>query len=102
VGAQGGSRIITAVFQVLSNVVDFDMGVGQAVGAARFHHQHLPDEISLEPGAFTREVWDALRARGHKLAWTKWPIGSAPAIVRKDGQWTGAVDPRIGGLAMGY
>src|SRR4030095_10945599 len=39
-GAQGGSRIITAVWQVMSNVIDYGMDVGEAVGALRFHEQH--------------------------------------------------------------
>jgi gamma-glutamyltranspeptidase / glutathione hydrolase len=42
-GARGGPRIITAVFQVISNVIDHGMDVGTAVHAPRIHHQHLPD-----------------------------------------------------------
>ena len=48
-GARGGPRIISAAWQVLSNVVDYGMGVGDAVRAPSVHHQHLPDALYFEP-----------------------------------------------------
>jgi len=39
VGTPGGSTIITSVFQTIVNVLEFDMNAGEAVSAARFHHQ---------------------------------------------------------------
>ena len=102
-GAQGGSRIITAVFQVMSNVVDFGMGVGEAVGALRFHHQHLPDAIFVENGSLAEAVARQLSATGHDFKPAGWPLGVAPAIVRSGDTWTGAADPRKpNGLALGY
>ena len=47
-GASGSGRIITLVFQVISNVVDFGMGINAAVSAPRVHHQHLPDTLLYE------------------------------------------------------
>ena len=38
VGSPGGSRIITTVLQVISNVIDHKMPVNEAVSAPRFHH----------------------------------------------------------------
>jgi gamma-glutamyltranspeptidase/glutathione hydrolase len=102
VGAAGGSRIPTAVFQMISNVLDHGFDVGKAVGARRVHHQHLPDVVVVEAGALTHEAWDALGALGHKRNWAKWPIAVGPAIVRQGAEWTGAVDPRDSGLALGY
>jgi gamma-glutamyltranspeptidase/glutathione hydrolase len=101
-GAQGGSRIITAVWQVMSNVIDYGMDVGAAVGARRFHHQHIPDAIFVEAGAFAPDVAQALAGYGHKLLPAQGPLGVAPAIVRKGDTWTGAADPRKNGLALGY
>jgi gamma-glutamyltranspeptidase/glutathione hydrolase len=102
VGARGGSRIITAVWEILSSVIDHDLDVGAAVYAPRFHHQHLPDTVFHEPNALTPAQIEALRARGHTLA----PFKSSPssvvnAILRRDGVWTGAGDPRRGGVAKG-
>ncbi len=97
-GAQGGSRIISTVFQELSNVADFGFDVERAVAAPRFHHQHLPDHVSAEPGALTPEVKAELERRGHRVAIAE-RLGCGPALVWKDGGWTGAADPREGGLA---
>jgi gamma-glutamyltranspeptidase/glutathione hydrolase len=101
-GAQGGSRIITAVWQVMSNVIDYGMDVGEAVGARRFHHQHLPDAIFSEPGALAPDVERTLATYGHKLLPAQGPLAVSPAIVRKGDTWTGAADPRKNGLALGY
>ena len=66
-GAPGGSTIITAVFQVFMNVVEFDMSLEDAVNAGRFHHQWLPNEIKYEKGTFSEELIAQLKAMGHKL-----------------------------------
>jgi gamma-glutamyltranspeptidase/glutathione hydrolase len=39
VGASGGRKIMTAVTQVISNVIDHGMGVQEAVAAARVHRE---------------------------------------------------------------
>ncbi len=49
-GSPGGSRIITAVLQVLLNVIDHRMPLAEAVQAPRIHHQWLPDETMVEAG----------------------------------------------------
>ena len=49
-GSPGGSRIITAVLQVLINVIDHRMPIADAVAAPRVHHQWLPDEVVVERG----------------------------------------------------
>jgi gamma-glutamyltranspeptidase/glutathione hydrolase len=100
-GSPGGSRIITAVLQVISNVIDFHMTIDQAVGAPRLHHQWQPDETYVEAG-FPAAVLDALQTRGHKIVPTA-PHTSANSIeVTPDG-YVGAADPRTrGALAAGY
>src|SRR5215218_7223949 len=49
VGSPGGPTIINTVLQVITNVIDFDMNIQQAIDAPRIHHQWLPDEITYEP-----------------------------------------------------
>src|SRR5262249_18730294 len=100
-GARGGARIITATFQVVSNVLDFGMDVYAAVSPPRLHHQHLPDQISYEEGGLPDADVKALEAMGHKVN-AFWPDGVAPTIVRKGDMWTAAPDPRRGGGAEGY
>ena len=51
-GTPGGSTIITTIAQILIDMLDFDMNLEEAVSAPRFHHQWLPDRISVENGAF--------------------------------------------------
>ncbi len=101
-GARGGPRIITAVLQVLSNVLDFDMGVGDAVYAPRVHHQHLPDTFFYEDGGLTDEQIQALEAMGHHVEPRDSYIGNAPTIVRTPDGWSATPDPRQGGKALGY
>lgn len=66
-GAPGGSTIITAVFQVITNVVDFGLPMEEAVHAGRFHHQWLPDEILVERGALPDSTMAQLKAMGHRF-----------------------------------
>ena len=102
-GAPGGGRIITAVLQVLLNVVDHRMGLEQAVRAPRIHHQWLPDEIVWEPLSLPRDVRDALAGKGHAFAARSRGIGQIFAIeVLADGTRVGVCDHRSGGSAAAY
>ena len=102
-GAGGGPRIITAVWQTISNVIDFRQRADAAVASPRVHHQHLPDILRLEAAAIDRPTDEALRAMGHALDWSddRRAFGAVNAIVRTPAGWEGAADPRGGGAAMG-
>ena len=63
-GSPGGPRIITTVLLALLNVIDFGLDPSEALAQPRFHHQWVPDELSVEAG-IPADVQDALRARGH-------------------------------------
>lgn len=103
VGTPGGSTIITTVFQVVSNVLDFGMNVAQAVLAPRVHHQHLPDRIWSEGDGLPAEVVEGLRALGHAVQLREDLSGDVEAIrVLPDGTLQGLADPRRGGTALGY
>jgi gamma-glutamyltranspeptidase/glutathione hydrolase len=96
-GSPGGSRIISAVMQVIVNVLDYHMDVAAAVAAPRVHHQWLPDEVRLEYG-FSDDILAALRAKGHRIVE---PLGSTSAnsIAVTDKGLLGAPDPRSRGAA---
>jgi gamma-glutamyltranspeptidase / glutathione hydrolase len=103
-GAQGGPTIITTTFQIMSNVIDYDMDISKAVRAPRVHHQHLPDTLQYEKGGLTDATLDALRAMGYEVAPVS-PLGDlgfAASILRRNGQVHGASDPRVHGAAEGY
>ncbi len=100
-GAAGGSRIITTVFEELSNAVDFGMDAADAVRAPRFHQQDSPDLLVLEPRALPEDVRRALEAMGHTTKEVE-HLADAPAISRSLGLWDGAAEPRRdGSLAIG-
>jgi gamma-glutamyltranspeptidase/glutathione hydrolase len=100
-GSPGGSRIITAVLQVIVNVLDLKMPAEKAVSAPRIHEQWLPDEVRVERG-ISRETVEALRARGHIIR-DGVPLTSANSIAITPEGFVGAPDPRSrGALAAGY
>jgi gamma-glutamyltranspeptidase/glutathione hydrolase len=100
-GAAGGSRIITAVFEELSNIVDYGMNIGDAVRAPRFHQQDWPDVLLLEPRGLLTEDRAALEAMGHTTKEAE-HLADAPAVARLLELWQGAAEPRRdGALALG-
>jgi gamma-glutamyltranspeptidase / glutathione hydrolase len=100
-GSPGGSRIITAVLQVILNVIDFGMPIDKAVSTPRLHHQWEPDRVVVEPG-FPPALLDALRARGHTIMPTR-PFTAVNSILVTPDGYVGAADARTrGALAAGY
>jgi gamma-glutamyltranspeptidase/glutathione hydrolase len=102
VGTPGGPTIITTVAQVISNVIDQRMSLADAVAAPRIHHQHLPDILRYEPGAFDSTTVRRLRAMGYTLRARPGYSGEVAAIIRGAHGWIGVADPRMEGLAAGY
>lgn len=103
-GTPGGPTIINTVLQVITNVIDYEMNIQQAIDAPRIHHQWLPDELVFEPYGLSGDTQKALLARGHKFAKPRY-LGDAQGIMieEKTGVRLGATDPRRSdGLAVGY
>lgn len=102
-GSPGGSRIITAVLQVLVNVVDFGLDLATAVRAPRIHQQWSPPETGCEPLAVAPEVAAMLRAHGLALV-PRAAVGNVQAIMvdPRTGVRTGVSDPRGIGEPAGY
>ena len=102
-GSPGGPRIITAVLEVLMNLIDFGMTPDQAVAAARFHQQYLPDTVFYETGGLPPATLSALQAMGYSLK--EQPPWSAVELIALgvDGALTGVSDQRRpAGAALGY
>ena len=102
-GTPGGSTIITTVFQIVTNHVDFGLPVATSVNAPRFHHQNLPDRVYYEADGLRPEVVAALRALGHEVRERGGISGDVQSIrIGEDGTLLGASDPRRGGRALGW
>jgi gamma-glutamyltranspeptidase/glutathione hydrolase len=104
VGSPGGPTIINTVLCIITNVIDYEMNIQQAIDFPRIHHQWLPDELVGEPFSLSGDTQRALTSRGHKLAKLRY-LGDAEGIMieEKTGMRLGATDPRRSdGQAVGY
>jgi gamma-glutamyltranspeptidase/glutathione hydrolase len=102
-GSPGGPRIITTVANILMGVIDYGLSIQEAVNAPRFHHQWLPDSISMERVGFSPDTIKILSSKGHKLDFTRyWSDGECIAIDQKTGERLGGTDARNNGRAIGY
>ncbi|MEE4304289.1 MAG: gamma-glutamyltransferase [Wenzhouxiangella sp.] len=94
-GTPGGSRIIT---MVLLGILDFIDGNGPEswVSLPRFHHQYLPDEISIEPDALSDAEIEALEDKGHTVTVRNRTWGNMHGVMwnRETGELEAAHDPR--------
>jgi gamma-glutamyltranspeptidase/glutathione hydrolase len=113
-GAAGGSRIITAVLQVIISVIDHKLNVQEAINLGRTHSQWIPDVIRYEgknkmntefnhflPSLSTKQI-DDLKSLNHKFEDGNvengiYYLARAHGIMYKDGQFITGVDWRGNG-----
>jgi gamma-glutamyltranspeptidase/glutathione hydrolase len=101
VGTPGGTTIPTSVYQTLVDIIDFKMTAQDAVNKPKFHHQWLPDEISVEKG-FDKNVALKLQEMGYKIS-ERGAIGRTEVIMLKPDSTIEAVaDHRGDDAAVGY
>ncbi len=95
VGSPGGRTIINTVLQVILNQLDFNMGIEEAVNAPRFHHQWLPDVLSVEQSGLPPTTVSELETMGYHVS-LRGGQGIAHSIRIDPGTGTrqGAADPR--------
>ncbi|SFN12907.1 gamma-glutamyltransferase [Dokdonella immobilis] len=95
IGTPGGSRIITMVFEGILAFIDGELPE-KVVANPRYHHQYLPDVVSAEPNAFTREETRALQAMGHIVndAERTWGLMNMVSWDRKTNTLHAGSDPR--------
>ena len=104
VGSPGGPRIITSVFEVLTDVLDFGLNVQQAVDAPRFHQQWMPEDVYFEgPNRFSPDTLRLLEKMGYPVKVERtWCDVEAIQIDLKTGMRLAATDPRADGAAIAY
>ena len=100
-GTGGSKRIRTAILQVLSNLIDFDMPLADAIDAPRLHVDE--DHVNFEAG-FSPAAAAAIAAELPRH--TAWPdrnmfFGGAHTVMRDpDGALHGRGDPRRDGVCL--
>lgn len=99
-GSPGGTTIPTQVYQVLVNIIDFEMTPEAAVWAPRFHHQWQPDVVYVERD-FPSSVRQALQAMGYTIT-ERGSIGRFEAIQIMNGNIIAVADTRGDDHAAGY
>ncbi len=101
-GTPGGSTIITSVFQTILNVIDYGMGMQEAVDSKKFHHQWLPDVLVVEEKTLSDELNKELTSIGHKVV-NRSSLGRMDCIlINEDGSLDGGADKRGDNTAIGY
>ena len=98
IGSPGGSRIITAVLQIILNVIDFEQSLEEATDSKRVHHQWYPDDIDIEE---TYNQINELMDLGYKIDIID-TATCAQSIMIDDGEFIGVSDlRRPDSLALG-
>ncbi|NCW13447.1 MAG: gamma-glutamyltransferase, partial [Chitinophagia bacterium] len=100
VGTPGGTTIPTSVFQALINVIEFGMSPQEAINKPKFHHQHLPDEVFIEPD-FPSSLKNSLEWMGYKMT-SRASIGKTEMIYIHDKKIEVAADKRGDDSVAGF
>jgi gamma-glutamyltranspeptidase/glutathione hydrolase len=99
IGAPGGTYIVPALAQAISNVVDFGMTMSEAVAAPRI--VALSDTIDVA-NRIPHGITDALRDMGYPVArsYQSYAFGAPHGVMIRDGACFGGADPQRDGMAM--
>ncbi len=102
VGTPGGNRIITTVAQIISNLVDYNMGIKEAIEAPRCYND-IPNVFSYEDRIDRSQV-EKLSEFGQKIRKTasfdRFFGGVQGILYEGDHCMVGCADPRRLGTAM--
>ena len=94
VGSPGGSAIITAVFQTIVNVIEYNMTIDSAVNVSRFHHQWKPDQIKMESSiSVDSQLIESLKSLGHHIKFVR-SMNRVDAILVDNDSTHGGADRR--------
>ena len=105
-GTPGAARIISTMTLIVSNLVDFKMGIQEAIEAPRFYARDTDTELSVESRipAETREALSKMGYNVKPLGEFDLFFGGAQGIVidARTGRRVGGADPRRDGAVIGY
>ena len=87
--------------QVILNVLGMSIPLGEAIPPPRFHHQLIPNQVSVEDG-YPEDLSQSLISKGHTVV-TSGTFAVVQGIhVGDDGRIHATSDPRKGGIPDGY
>ena len=105
VGSPGGRKVISAVYQVLVNMIDYGMSIQPSISAPRLHSEGFQTDISTR---FPAEVIAHLESIGHQvqrreesLSTSFFARPSGIVIDRETGELRGGVFPYTPATASG-
>ena len=104
IGTGGSKRIRTAILQVISNIIDFQMPVKEAVNSPRVHWEN--NVFNIEPGFVEKDVDQLILPANQRLVqWQEKNLFFGGVhTVRKtsEGVMEGAGDRRRDGVVVSY
>ncbi len=106
VGAPGGLRIVTAVAQVLLNVLDHKMGMQEAISAPRIHSEgeaaYLDDRIPAASCARLRDMGHTITTTQEFIGTWNYALPLGILVNEQTGTLHGGTDTCYPGVAIGY
>lgn len=113
IGAPGGRRVITAVVQALVNMMEFGMGIQEAIAAPRIHIEGCDPKVPA--GKLLRQLWADSRlpaqviqdlvGRGHEVTVLDDGNFALPVGIMRDpssGKLHGGVTVPVPAMAIGF
>ncbi len=100
-GSGGSNRIRSAILQVLSNLIDFNMPLQQAVAHPRIHYE--AGLLSLEPGIEPQVLRSLAKEFPRLQCWEAQNLffgGAHTVTIDSKGRLSGVGDARRGGVAI--
>jgi len=108
-GTPGSVRIVPTLTQVITNIIDFDMGIQEAIEAPRMFCTYLQGpgktKIDLETSLFPSSEVEALKTMGYVVKdhdGRDLFFGGVQGILVTGGKLHGGADPRRDGVVLGY
>lgn len=93
VGTPGGTTIPTSVYQSIVNVIDFKLSPNMVINAPKFHHQWLPETLSVEKN-FSETTISELERMNYKIQRISGIGRTEMILIDENGTVTGVADGR--------
>lgn len=99
-GSGGSNRIRSAILQVLINLIDFNMPLDKAVTSPRIHFEN--SLLNIEHGFNQQEITSLISHHPENKVWEACNLffGGVHSVMRDTQGFTGAGDPRRGGVSV--